>query len=68
VSAIAASNDGMKLCLQETIVNDLKQQLANSERARTMAENQLMELRMMQKAVGQPTEVCSQIALLSLAA
>lgn len=46
-----------KSCVQELLVNDLKQQLANSEGARALAENQLIELRITQKAVGQPTEV-----------
>jgi hypothetical protein len=39
------------------LVQDLKQQLEDAIVARTQAENQLMELRIAQKAVGVPTEV-----------
>jgi hypothetical protein len=53
----AALNAAIKLHLQEVLVNDLKQQLAQSEGARALAENQIMELCIAQKVVGQPTEV-----------
>lgn len=45
------------------MINDLKQQVANTEEARTLAENQLHELRITQKAVGQPTEVGTDFTL-----
>lgn len=51
--------------VQELLVNELKQQLANSEGARSLAEGQLLELRRTQKAVGQPTEVSSTNSFLS---
>ena len=53
-------------CVQDMLVNDLKQQLAHSEAARTQAENQLIELRITQKAVGQPTEVWLELEPLYL--
>ena len=47
------------------MVDDLKQQLERAEAARAQAENHLAELRRMQKAVGQPTEVafCHTLSL-----